>query len=339
VSPGLGTLAFGSSPGVTLLSANNVNQLRFDGTLANLQTMLAGSNITLSPTTNFSGTMALGAVVSDQIAAPVGHSALVQVRGVNDAPTLSFTVPVLNAVEDTALSLHGVVTIADVDALGFSTRLTLTVGMGTLSVAPTSGVSVTPVSAQTKVLNGTLGALQTTLGTSNAVVFTPMLNINTSTTFAATYSDMGASAFAPSPALVASGSIPVNITPVNDEPTLSGSNIMTVTTVATVTTWVTNAVPTSALNTIDVDGDPPNAIIYTVQTLPAIGSLRLNNVPLAACPGPGHTFTQADVNAAKVTYSHNSMVVATPNLAYRVANSATCSGGAAGSLEIRIRAP
>ncbi|MGE3765527.1 MAG: cadherin-like domain-containing protein [Kofleriaceae bacterium] len=54
------------------------------------------------------------------------------------------------------------------------------------------------------------------------------------------------------------------------------------------------------LVTADMD-NTPNQLTYTVRSLPADGSLRVDGTPVAV----GATFTQQDVNDNKVTYVHN----------------------------------
>ena len=61
-----------------------------------------------------------------------------------------------------------------------------------------------------------------------------------------------------------------------------------------------NIITTALLQTIDVDNTPAE-LTYTVNSLPANGTLFRNNVALRV----NDTFTQADIDADLITYSHN----------------------------------
>ncbi|MGL4651530.1 MAG: beta strand repeat-containing protein, partial [Caldilineaceae bacterium] len=130
VNVGTGVLGFGSSPGVTLVGGANTNELRLQGSLANLTTMLGvANNIQITPTLNFSGTTLLSAQARDLTSGAVGSDfGILQVRGLNDAPTASYTAGSVTVNEDTSVSLAGLIVIGDVDALSFTTRLTVSVG-------------------------------------------------------------------------------------------------------------------------------------------------------------------------------------------------------------------
>ncbi|MBF0248195.1 MAG: VCBS repeat-containing protein [Alphaproteobacteria bacterium] len=67
---------------------------------------------------------------------------------------------------------------------------------------------------------------------------------------------------------------------------------------ATMAQGATFTFSSSHLNASDVDGD---TLTYTVTSIPANGSLKLNGTALSA----NGTFTQADVNAGNVTYTHS----------------------------------
>ena len=87
----------------------------------------------------------------------------------------------------------------------------------------------------------------------------------------------------------------ITITPVNDAPTLTNNLGLTV------AEGAANAVISSTrLLVSDVDS-PATNIVFTVTALPANGTLARSGTPLAV----NGTFTQADINAGLLTYSHS----------------------------------
>ncbi|MEO0497808.1 MAG: cadherin-like domain-containing protein [Pseudomonadota bacterium] len=71
------------------------------------------------------------------------------------------------------------------------------------------------------------------------------------------------------------------------------------------------------------DGDDTNSnIIYTLASTPSLGALQLSGSTL----GVGQTFTQADINAGRVTYAHSGGAVGADNFTFTLAD----DGGAAG---------
>src|SRR4029450_709816 len=83
----------------------------------------------------------------------------------NDAPTATITPTSYAVSENTPLALHGTgLTVSDPDAGTNGVRVTLTVGEGTLTVAPgTPGVPITNSGTASVTLEGTLTQLNTLL--------------------------------------------------------------------------------------------------------------------------------------------------------------------------------
>ncbi|MBF0433871.1 MAG: tandem-95 repeat protein [Magnetococcales bacterium] len=88
--------------------------------------------------------------------------------------------------------------------------------------------------------------------------------------------------------------VTVTVTPVNDLPQL------TVNTGLTVLEGGSGTLSAAMLTTVDAES-AAGALVYTLTSIPGHGSLRLNGTALTV----GQTFTQADVNAALVTYLHD----------------------------------
>ena len=105
-----------------------------------------------------------------------------------------------------------------------------------------------------------------------------------------------------------SGSATLDITPVNDEQVLATNAG------ATVAEGSTGNVVTSAmLLTTDVDNSD-GQLSYTVTSIPANGTLRLNGVALAA----NDSFTQADIASGLVTYDHDGGESASDSFSFAV---------------------
>lgn len=86
----------------------------------------------------------------------------------------------------------------------------------------------------------------------------------------------------------------VPISPVNDAPTLDGTLRLEV------LRRNEQSVTPTVLQATDVDNAPTD-LIYTVQTLPQHGTLRLNGTEL----GVGDSFTQLDIDRSRVRYEHS----------------------------------
>jgi photosystem II stability/assembly factor-like uncharacterized protein len=110
--------------------------------------------------------------------------------------------------------------------------------------------------------------------------------------------------------------IPVNISPVNDPPTLVNNNPLTV------NEGGTGIITSTLLLATDVD-NPVGQIIYELATLPSNGRVLLNGTPLNV----GDTFTQADINASRVRYQHNGSETLTDNFTFNLRDANGASGG------------
>ncbi len=99
---------------------------------------------------------------------------------------------------------------------------------------------------------------------------------------------------------VTDATISVAVRAVDDEPTLAVNHFNVN---APGGTFV---LTDSELNGDDID-TPPGTLLYRVVTRPVNGNLRLNGTPL----GVGGTFTQADVDAGRITYRHRGRATTT----------------------------
>ncbi|WP_254509452.1 beta strand repeat-containing protein [Anatilimnocola floriformis] len=102
----------------------------------------------------------------------------------------------------------------------------------------------------------------------------------------------------------------IMITAVNDPPTLTNNTSLTV------AEGATNAAITST-NLLVSDGDTGAAgLTYTLTAVPANGTLALSGAPL----GIGGTFTQANINAGLLTYSHNGSETTSDSFTFTVSD-------------------
>jgi CSLREA domain-containing protein len=88
--------------------------------------------------------------------------------------------------------------------------------------------------------------------------------------------------------------VTLTVNPVDDEPVISANAGLTLAEGDTAT------IGQMRLETTDIDSPAAN-LTYTLKTAPANGVLKKNDVSLAV----NGTFTQADINADKITYVHN----------------------------------
>ncbi|MEX2140306.1 MAG: cadherin-like domain-containing protein [Pirellulales bacterium] len=89
---------------------------------------------------------------------------------------------------------------------------------------------------------------------------------------------------------------------------------------STVAEGRTDVITSSELNTTDPD-DTAAQLVYTVTFAPANGTLRLSGSPTT-------TFTQADINASRVTYLHNGSETTSDSFTFRVSDGGTVVGPA-----------
>ena len=138
----------------------------------------------------------------------------------------------------------------------------------------------------------------------------------------------GAVAYAPAPNYSGADSLTFDLA--DDQTTsLTGASFsITVTAINDAPTLVTNAtlrvedgqsgtIDSTLLRTTDVE-DGPSALQYTVDDPPSHGALRLNGEPVTV------GFTQADLNAGRLQYVHDSSTTAADAVAFTVADA---SGG------------
>ncbi|MCK7554778.1 hypothetical protein MKQ70_07090 [Chitinophaga sedimenti] len=143
------------------------------------------------------------------------RSVTVTVTATNDAPTVSVTSP-LSVTEDVATAITGF-SFADEDAGTGSVTVTLSVPAGTLQATSGGGVTVGG-SASARTLAGTIANINAFIAASN-VTYTTAANDVTSRTLSISINDNGNTGGGG--AKTGTGSVTLNVTPVNDAPVIS----------------------------------------------------------------------------------------------------------------------
>lgn len=190
---------------------------------------------TYTPAANVNGSVSFTYNVSDGALSSNTATVTINITAVNDAPTVASTQTVTTN-EDTALTFD------------------LNAG------SDTEGATLTYL----KLTNPASGTLTCTGGTSRSCTYTPAANINGSVTFTYNVSDGSLSSN--------TATVTINITPVNDAPTLAATQ-----SVSTNEDTVLNFNLTAGA---DVDGD---TLTYTTLTSPASGTLSCSGGTSRAC--------------------------------------------------------
>ncbi len=204
------------------------------GTLseAELQTLIDGmtySNTSEDPTTSSNRVVTISSLTdsgsntgSNDNVANLSLASTVTVAAINDDPTESGLVSDVTVTEDVASNVDlSAVTFADVDSTGTGT-VTLTASAGTFSdnTSGSGSVSLTGSGTDTLVLTGTFANINTFLDTASNIQYTGASNANgdDAATFTVTANDGDGSGE------VSLGTVNLDITAVNDDPTLSISD-------------------------------------------------------------------------------------------------------------------
>ncbi|MBI3898161.1 MAG: DUF4347 domain-containing protein [Gammaproteobacteria bacterium] len=120
----------------------------------------------------------------------------------------------------------------------------------------------------------------------------------------------------------------IDVTPVNDAPVLATNTGLTLLQGANAT------VTPLQLATTDVDNSDVQ-LVYTLTALPTAGVLQLDGVAL----GLNDTFTQADLNANRVSYRHNNTTAATDVFGFIVADGSGAMVGSSFAITVTLVIP
>ncbi|MEQ5776592.1 DUF4347 domain-containing protein [Thalassospira sp. NFXS8] len=253
---GAGTLAASDGTGVTVGGTSTA--LTLTGTVSAINTYLdTVGAIKYTSATNAEGTAVTTIGVKANDGAGSGDVDLgnmsVNVTGVNDAPTASGVPATVTVTEDSASNLDlSAITFTDVDS-GATLTVTFTAGAGTLAASDGTGVTVGGTSTALT-LTGTVSAINTYLDTVGAIKYTSAADATgTGVTTIGVKANDGAGS-----GDVDFGNMSVNVTNVNDAPTVTG-----VPATVTVTEDTASNLDLSAITFADVDSSGNITVTFT----------------------------------------------------------------------------
>jgi|GEM_PF-739635 len=299
-----GTLAATSGGSVTV-SGSGTGTLTLSGTVANINTFLdTASNVTYTGASNANGNDATTLTVRANDGDGSGNVDLgtvnIDITAVNDDPTISGLVSDVTVTEDTAGNLDlSASAIADVDSAGTVTAY-LIASAGTMTASSGGSVTVSGSGTGTLTLSGTIANINTFLDTASNVQYTGASNAsgNDAATVTVRVDDGDGSGN------VDLGTVNVDITAVNDDPTISG-----LATDVTVTEDTASNVDLSASALADVD----SAGTITTYLIASAGTLAATSGGSVTVSGSGTgtltlSGTVANINtfldtASNVTYT------------------------------------
>ena len=263
-----GTLLIGADAGTATLWAAGSND-----------TIDGSNNAYWTPAAAASGTLNAFTVVAEDNSGTESVPAIqaqVSVGAANNAPTASGVPGDVTVVEDTASSFDlSSVTITDID--GDSLTVTLGASAGTFAAGDSGGVTIGGSGTGTLTLTGTAAAINTYLNTVTNIQYTGALNAtgDNAATFTIYANDGTVNP------QVGSGNI--DITPVNDAPTLTSFSAVIDTTAEDTQVEITFAELAAQGNEADVDGTVDAFVVKAVSsgTL-LIGANAGSAIPWAA---------------------------------------------------------
>ncbi|MHA6963801.1 DUF4347 domain-containing protein [Zobellella denitrificans] len=175
-SVGSGSLAAISGGGVMVGGTSSA--LTLTGSIANINTFIAGSNVSFTTAANATTDVTLTVGIDDGGntgsggAQTASETVTLQVTAVNDAPVISAPVSI-NVDEDVSTALTGI-SFIDVDAGSGSVTATFSVGSGSLSATSGSGVTVAGSGTGSLTLTGSLADLNAFIAASQVNFLTAL---------------------------------------------------------------------------------------------------------------------------------------------------------------------
>ena len=289
-----------SSVKITALPANGT--LKLDGTAIPSTPLpktvsaadITANKLTFEPAANANGTpyTTFKFKVNDGTADSAEATMTVNVTAVNDAPTVTGT-PAVTTNEDTAHTFTAAnFNFSDTDGNTLSSvKITALPANGTLKLDGTA-IPSTP-------LPKTVSAADIT---ANKLTFEPAANANGTpyTTFKFKVNDGTADS--------AEATMTINVTAVNDAPTVSGTPAVTTNEDTAHTFTAAN------FNFSDTDGNTLSSVKITA--LPANGTLKLDGTAIPSTPLP-KTVSAADITANKLTFEPAANANGTPYTTFK----------------------
>lgn len=222
-----GTVSLGTA-GITFGGGGNGSaNFTASGTLANINTALDAA--TFTPTADLNGTSAGSISFTSNDGTDDSNTASVtfDISAVNDDPTFTGLPSSITVTEDVSPSFLSNAlsagTFADIDAGGNDVTLTLSLNSGTFGFANPGGtIAISGNGTNNAMLTGTAANIETYLSVNSNVFYNPAMDVNgtNAATITLTANDGGNSGSGGGTD-VALGTIQINITAVNDDPTIA----------------------------------------------------------------------------------------------------------------------
>ncbi|RZJ61761.1 MAG: tandem-95 repeat protein, partial [Acidovorax sp.] len=270
LSVGSGSLA--ATSGGAVVVGGTASAMTLTGSIANINTFIAGSNVTFTTAANATSNVTLNVGINDGGNTGSGgaqtdsETVTLVVTAVNDAPTVAAPGSIAFN-EDTTGAVTGI-SFADLDAGSSSVTVTLSVPGGTMAATGGGGVTVGGT-ASALTLTGSVANINTFIAGSN-VTYTPAANASGNVTLSVGINDGGNTGSGG--AQIASTTVTLAVAGDNDAPVAVADSI-TVAEGGTAT--VLSGGATSLLtNDTDPENDPLAAVLVTG---PVNGSLVLNS--------------------------------------------------------------
>lgn len=338
VSVAHGTLTLSGIAGLTL-TGNGTGVISITGgTIAAINTALNG--LIYNPTANYSGADTLTIATFDGTTTDTDTVAITVTPNAT-APALTLPITSQLAQEDVPTYLDFTATnaiiLTDADANDQQT-LTLSVAHGTLLVKTNVVGGVTTATNNgtgTVTLTGTAAQLSATLADSQGIQYTSALNYNSSDpAFAATPEALS---FSLSDGVVAhnkSGTVGINVTPVNDAPTFTGATPALAVECGSVAFSLAQLA--SSANALDVDIQTGQQVILQlavkIDSLPVGGILTYKDGAVAI----GSIIPVTDLANLKFTHDGTD-IISNQTISFNVTVSDGGGGSTAGSMSVTVQ--
>lgn len=277
--------------------------------------------LTYTPAANAFGTAIVtaslvdnGGVLNGGVDTSILRSFTITVNPVNDAPTF-LNVPGAQSIqEDQVITFSGASAIqfTDIDSGTNPIQVQVSARNGTIFLPSTTGLSVTGGSngGSSVTLTGTVDDFTSAFG---ALVYTPNRFFNGTDGVTVTVNDRGF--FGSGGPLSIASVIPITIAAVNNAPELLTLGQLVV------AEGSSGTISNTLLRTTDVDNTPAQ-LVYTLLDAPDSGSIRLSNGGAFTTIALNGTFTQADINANRLSYIQNGSETTSDNFVFRVSDGA-----------------
>jgi VCBS repeat-containing protein len=219
------------------------------------------------------------------------------VSPVNDAPTVQAPATAQtdedNPIVFSAANANAI-TVDDIDVGDGELALELSATNGLMTLANTTGLTFTAgdgVDDALVIFTGTEAEINTAL---DGLIFMPTADFHGVATLSVSVNDLGNSGSGAE--LVASGSVAITVNPINDAPQVTTNQPLQV------SEGESDAIITSPVLLAATDLEQSaTELTYTVTVAPAHGELKLNGAGLVI----NSTFTQAQLEANQLTYTHD----------------------------------